>query len=314
MSEKYLVTGATGFVGANIVRALVSQNKDVSILVRDEKLNWRLQDIASKLSVYACDLLSPQLDETIAKIKPNYIFHLAAYGALPEEDSVDLIFDVNLKGTIRLLNAVKKNPFTLFINTGSNSEYGVKYAPMKETDLPEPINEYGVSKVAATLYVKKEAVKNNLPIVTFRLFSAYGYYEEPTRFFPWVITRALKSNAIELTSPTSVRNFTFIEDIVSAYIQAKNVSFTPGDIINIAGEKQYTLEDAVTTIVKLSNSNSVLQWGAYKQQVRQVEKGIWQANITHAKEVLHWQPQYSLEKGLEKTIVWMKNNIQFYEK
>ncbi len=313
MAEKYLVTGATGFVGSNIVRELVAQNKHVSILVRNKGLNWRLQDIAEKIYVYECNLLNPQLEDIIADIKPDYIFHLAAYGALPQEDNTDLIIDVNVKGTMRLLTAVKKNPFKLFINTGSNSEYGIKSQPMKETDIPEPINNYGISKLASTQYTKKEAIMNDLPIVTFRLFSAFGYFEEPSRFIPWVIKRALHNDSIQLTSPTSVRNFTFIEDIVSAYLQATKISPIPGDIINIAGRKQYTLGETVSTILKITNSTSQLEWGAYKQQDRQIEKGMWQADISHANDVLQWTPKYVLQDGLEETCKWMKDNINFYE-
>src|SRR3989338_6537503 len=125
--DVYLLTGATGFVGANIARRLTQDKKNVHVLSRKKNLNWRLSDIKSKIKIHEVDLLSPNLHRVITKIKPDYIFHLAAYGSLPSEDSLDELIKVNFKGTVNLIDALKKNPFKLFINTGSSSEYGVKF-------------------------------------------------------------------------------------------------------------------------------------------------------------------------------------------
>ncbi len=133
MENTFLVTGSTGFIGSNIVRELVRQKKQVSIIVRDKKLNWRLHDIAKDLDIYECDIRDEKLHEIISKIKPDFIFHLASYGNLPQEDDIYKMIDINLKGTINLINAIKKTPFKLFINSSSGAEYGVKKEDMSET-------------------------------------------------------------------------------------------------------------------------------------------------------------------------------------
>ena len=97
MSQVYLVTGATGFVGANIVRRLVKEKKTVHIICRSKKLNWRLTDIASRIKIHEVDLLSPRVHPIVAKIKPDFIFHLAAFGSLPNEESMDVFIDINLQ-------------------------------------------------------------------------------------------------------------------------------------------------------------------------------------------------------------------------
>jgi len=148
MSEIFLVTGATGFIGANMVRRLISEGKDVHVITRNKKLNWRLSDIAPKIKVHEISLLDPGIQKIVREIKPDYIFHLAAYGSLPHEESLDNLIDVNLKGTANLIRALKQNKFKLLINTGSSSEYGVKDELMRETDLPFPVNDYGVIKTA----------------------------------------------------------------------------------------------------------------------------------------------------------------------
>ena len=102
MKNKYLITGATGFIGANITRDLVRKGESVSIIVRDKKLNWRLSDISSKIDIYKSDILSPSLETIIDKIRPDYIFHLAAYGVMSSEDDTKKMTDVNIRGTIKL--------------------------------------------------------------------------------------------------------------------------------------------------------------------------------------------------------------------
>lgn len=313
MNDKYLVTGATGFVGANIVRRLVKDDKDVHILVRDKGLNWRLSDISKKVRAYEIDLLDKKLPALVAEIKPDYIFHLAAYGSLPHEKEMDKLIDINFRGTINLIDAAKTIDFKLFINTGSSSEYGAKFGKMKETDLPYPINDYGVVKTAATLYAYKEAVRNDLPIITFRLFSAYGPYEHKPRFIPSVIRAAIQNKPIKVGNKKYVRDFTYIDDIVSSYLYACNASIKPGEIYNIGVGKQRTLEEVVNLIIALSNSKSNVEWGAIPTQERQMEMGMWEADTEKTEKELKWKVRFSLEEGLKETIGWFRQNINLYE-
>lgn len=313
MKESYLVTGGTGFVGANLVRALVKKNKKVSIITRSNKINWRFKDIAKNLDIYEADLLSPALEKIISKISPSHVFHLAAYGSLPKEDNIEELIAINIKGTIRLLTFVKNHPLKIFVNTSSSSEYGVKVKPMKETDTLLPVNNYGISKVAATLFATNEAKKYNIPLITFRLFSVYGYYEEATRLVPWVINKALRNKQLDVTSPKHVRDFIFIDDVVQAYLHAATRKFTAGEICNIGTGQQSTVGDIVTFVMKMTKSTAHINWGGYAAQDRQVEKGMWRADMTHTKKVLNWEPSNSLETGLKKTIRWMEKNKKFYD-
>lgn len=311
--ERFLVTGATGFVGSCIVRELVHRKKRVNILVRNKELNWRLQDVASQINIYECDLLSTSLHEVIDTISPTVIFHLAAYGALPKEEDVDRMIDVNIKGTRNLILTLKKHMFRLFINTGSSSEYGIKDRKMREEDVCEPINDYGVAKVAVTLFCQKIAKTESLPIVTFRLFSPYGYYEKKNRLMPTLIYNSLNNKTIDLTSPSYVRDFIFIEDVVNAYMLAVEKPVTPGEIINIGSGEQSSIGQVAELILKLTGGKSSLQWGAKKGQARQIEPKMWQADIRKAKKILGWEPTFSLKEGLQKTSQWFGKNIHLYE-
>lgn len=313
MKKNFLVTGATGFIGSNLVRKLVEQGEQVSIIVRDKKLNWRLQDIASKLDIHECDIQDKRLLDIVNNIKPDYIFHLARYGNLPEEDNINKMIDVNLKGTINLVNAVKQNPFRLFVNTSSCAEYGIKEKEMKDTDLLEPINNFAIVASATTLYVQKEAKRNNLPIITFRLFTPYGYFEDGFRLIPSVIKSIIGNEPVKVSTPTSVRDFVFIEDVINAYLYGMSVTHNPGEIYNIGSGIQYSIGDVVALIVKSSKSSSDVLWGTVKKQARYIEPVRWQADISKTKKILNWKPEFTIEKGLEKTINWFRNNENFYK-
>jgi len=313
MKRKYLIIGATGFIGANITRYLVKRNVHVSIIVRDKKLNSRLSDIASSIDIHETDILNPKLTSVVEKIRPDYIIHMAAYGVMPKEDNTKKMIDVNIKGTVNLINAIKKNNFKLLINIGSAVEYGVKDHKISEDDLLEPINDYGWTKAASTLFCQKEGIKNGLPIVTLRLFTPFGYFEDETRLIPSIIISAIKDDPIKVSVPTSVRDFVFIEDIIDALDLVSKQKIGPGEIINIGSGKQHSVGEIVEKVIKLSKSKSYVEWGAVKKQTRFIEPKRLEADITKAKKLLKWKPKHNLDQGLLKTIEWFKKNQKLYE-
>jgi len=307
-----LITGATGFIGSNLTQHLSLKGNAIHILVRKKELHWRLKNYQSKLHIYECDLLSPSLKEIINKIHPEYIFHCASYGTVDQDNNNNKIIDINIKGTLNLLEALKKTSFKLFVNTGSSSEYGTKNEPMTEQMMLDPNNVYGVSKTAATLLCQQVAKKEKLPIITLRLFSPYGYFEEKSRLIPSVILQSLENHEISLSSPTNVRDFIFIDDIISAYTACMTTPITPGEIFNIGSGQQHSVQEVVTTILQITKSASKPHWGKIPPQLRQQEPIIWKADIFKAKSLLQWKPQYSLHEGLKKTIAWFSTNKNLY--
>ena len=313
MMDRYLVSGATGFIGANVVRELVRQKCHVSILTRTKRVAWRLSDVWDRLNVYPCDLAGGSLQQAVDAVRPTVIFHFAAFGVNPWETDVRRMIDTNMMGTYKLIAAVKKHTFRLFINTGTSSEYGVKNRPMRETDYLEPVNDYGVTKAGATLLCTKMALREGLPIVSFRLFSPFGYFEHKKRLFPSVTLAAINGIQVAVSTPDHVRDFIFIEDVVSAYMKATTKQCAPGEIFNIAQGREKRVGDVVKTIMKTTHSHSKIVWGVVQSQGRQVEPDRWQADISKAEKILRWKPRTPFDVGVKKTVSWFKKNQALYE-
>ncbi|MFH0738940.1 MAG: SDR family NAD(P)-dependent oxidoreductase [Candidatus Omnitrophota bacterium] len=310
--KKILITGATGFVGSNLLRYFIKEGADIYIFTRKESNKWRINDVLAKVKEFKVDLTDKDsLSRIVMRISPQIIMHTAVYGNFPGHYGSKRIMDVNLKGTVNLINSCKGIDFELFVNSGSSSEYGLKLHPMNEQDPLNPLGPYGASKAAAGLYAQKAAWEYNKPIVTLRLFSPYGYFEDAGRLIPSVILACLKGRKLQLSSPRSVRDFVFIEDVVDAYIKAfKNRKKISGGIFNIGSGSQHTIKYVVTKIISLTNSKIKPNWGSLDNL--RVEPKRWQANIRKAKNELGWLPAYSLDKGLSKTISWFKHNIDLY--
>jgi nucleoside-diphosphate-sugar epimerase len=279
---------------------------------RDSDL-WRIKPVLGRARLHRLDLRDKAgVEKTISKIRPRIIFHCATYGGYPRQQDLDSIIQSNVTGTVNLLEACIKFKFDCFVNSGSSSEYGIKQAPMKETDLPEPASAYGAAKASATLFCQAVAKREGLPLVTLRLFSPYGYYEDAGRLIPQVITSCLNKKGPRLSSPYSVRDFVFIEDVISAYLKAGQQGDKIGSqVFNIAGGRQYSVGQVADKIIKLIPSAVKPLWGSILNP--RIEPRCWEADIRKASKLLKWEPACSLESGLKKTVQWFKENRNLYD-
>ena len=310
---KILITGATGFVGSNFAYKFIELGHEINLIIRQESDFWRIEPIKDRVKLHYVDLNNAEdLEKFIFDLKPEIILHFATYGAYQgRQQDVKLTIDTNLLGTINLINACGKTDFKCFINTGSSSEYGAKDEPMKETDILEPNNLYGATKAAAAIYAQFMAKKSDLPIVTMRLFSPYGSFEEGSRLIPSIIKSYLTNIELNIVSSDSVRDFIFMDDAVSAYLKAiEKIDFAKGHIFNIGAGVQYSFKELADTVKKITNSDLEPKYGAIKSN--QYEPKMWVADISKAKKMLGWEPKFSLEDGLKKDIEWFNKNLALY--
>ena len=307
-----LVTGGAGFIGANLVNALLKNNCKVHVLTQKNSNLWRLQNILNQITIHEIDLIDfYAINNLIKNIKPEYIFHLASFGGTPNQKDQNLIFQVNFNGTVNLINACKEVGFECFINTGSSSEYGIKNNPMKENDVLEPVSDYGVSKAAATQFSLKEALFNKLPIYTIRPFSVYGDYEIPGRLITTILVNTILNKPINLSCPHNVRDFIYVEDMVTCYLKIAKQKPTTQHTFNAGTGIQSSIKDVIDTTQNFWHSNLSINWGTTISRPWETQK--WQADISKAKTILGWQPTYDLASGLQKSINWFRKNIKYYE-
>lgn len=313
-NKKVLITGGAGFIGANFVYKFLELGYEVNIFERKESNFWRIEKVKEKIELYSPDLTSyEQVEKCINDIKPEVVIHLAAYGAYQKfQQDINLTIDTNLKGTINLVNACQKLGVQCFINTGTNSEYGIKDTAMKEGDMLEADNIYAITKGAATMYCQMMARKFNFPVAIIRPFAVYGYFEDKERLVPAVIKSCIKNDKLELSRPDSVRDFIFIEDLISGYLSViENIDKVKGEIFNLGTGKQNTVGEVVKIVKELTGSEIEPVYG--QKKIAQTEPKTWVADISRAKEKLGWEPKYSLPDGLGKDIKWFRENISFYE-
>ena len=307
-----LITGATGFVGANLVRHFLKKGANISIFRRQRSDLWRIKDIINQISVYNADLLDcPRVDKAVKRIKPDVILHAATYGGYITQGNLSLILKTNFEGTVNLLDSCLKRGFELFVNTGSSSEYGIKDYPMRESDLLEPGTSYGFSKAAATIYCQYLAKKHSLPIVTLRLFSPYGYFDDRSRAISYVILSCLRKKTVNIFSPDSVRDFIFIDDVVNSFEKALGRSSNmSGGIFNIGSGKQCSIEKITGKITRVLDNNIIVK--CQRKHSTRIEPKSWVADISKSHVGLKWEPRVNIDEGLRKTIDWFRENKGLY--
>lgn len=308
---RVLMTGATGFVGSCLARRLVETGYDVHIFSRTGSDRWRIADLAGRLTEHLVDLRDAgQVLVTVDKIQPAAICHLATHGGFAFQQETSAILESNFLGTTNLLRACEQVGFSSFINTGSSSEYGTKDTPMREEDLLEPVGDYGVSKAAATLFCRSEALKKGLPVVTLRLFSPYGPWDDPKRFVPYAIKSLLRGETPRFSSPASVRDYVFIDDVLDLYLGLIKEPHCGGEMFNVASGSQSSIGELFSLLAQIINPGITPAWGALGSQ--RPEPRTWVADIGKAERELGWKPVVTLQAGLTKTCGWLREHLEYY--
>lgn len=310
--KRVLVTGAAGFVGANLARELIRRRAEVHALIRPSTNLWRIAEIRSSLILHRADLNdSKAVHKVVERGRPQVIFHLAATGGHASQPwEREEALRTSVLGTANLLEAVVPLDFERFVYLGSSLEYGPRDYPLKESDRMEPMTFRGVAKAAATLLCQQFARANCRPLVVLRAFSVYGYWEAATRLVPTVILAAFRNREVALTASGFRRDLVFVEDVVEACLLALQVKQVCGETINIGSGEQWSNEEVVQMVEALSGQRVRVQVGTYPP--RPSDTGHWVAAIGKARQLLRWEPKHPFRHGLEKTISWFRLHQDAY--
>ena len=305
--ERFFLTGGTGFVGACLARRLVEAGAEVHLLVRESADRGRLEGIENKLTFHLGDLTGTALESIVKAIQPTVIYHLAVHGAYSFQTDADETIHTNVFGTWNLLKACASIDYKVFVNAGSSSEYGSKPQAMRETDVLEPNSYYAVAKSAQTLVCRHTARLEQRPINTFRLFSVYGPYEEPSRLVPTVVRHCLEGRALEMVSPGTARDFVYIDDVVDAFLRIDKLGSLCGEVLNIGTGLQSTVKDIVEAAVAAAGNAPPVRWGA--MDARPWDTETWVADCTKTRRLLEWAATTRLPEGIAKTAAWHREQL-----
>jgi len=306
---EYLVRGGAGFIGSNIVEALVARGDKVTVL--DNLATGKRENLApflSKIKFIEGDICDPAIVAEAMK-GIDYVFHEAALPSVPRSVADPLAANrAQVDGTLTVLLAAKKAGVRRVIYASSSSIYGdTEQLPKAETMPPDPKSPYAVGKLAGEYYCKVFHALYGLETVSLRYFNVFGPRQDPRSRYaavvPLFITSILNGGRPVIHGDgTQSRDFTYIENVVAANILALTAPAAAGEVINVAcGERTTVLQmaDYIAEIIglKIEPEHALARPGDVRHS---------QADITKARNLLGYKPSVSVREGLARTIAWFR--------
>jgi nucleoside-diphosphate-sugar epimerase len=294
--HRIFLTGATGFVGSHIASKLILAGLQVHALCR------KMSNDSSAIHWHIGDLTNPSsLKEALAAARPHTLIHCAAYGIRHHERSHQQLIDINIQGTLALMELAAQYGVKRWIQTGSCFEYPSQQEPLSEKMLPAPPNLYGVTKVASTLIALQQGALLQIPTTVLRLFHVYGSFESRERLIPTLLSSCLTEQPVSLTFGHKIRDFVYIEDVADLYVNLVTTPYFPeGEIFNIGSGIPMTLQGVGNLIESLVGKSGYFCWG--EKPHRPGEHLSLIADITKSQNILQWKARTSLEEGLAKIL------------
>jgi dolichol-phosphate mannosyltransferase len=308
--KRVILTGATGFIGANLARRLLADGHEVTLLLRPGFPSWRIDDLQDEVRSFDVDIQDePAVAEAVRRARPDWIFNLAAHGAYSWQTDRRAMLMTNLLGTVHLLDAAVSAGVEAFVQTGSSSEYGAKDHSPAETEGLDPNSHYAVTKAAATLFCRHTGRATGLPVRTLRLYSVYGPWEEPGRLMPTLAVRGLHGELPELVSPETARDYVYVDDVVDACIAAAATpGQEPGAVYNVGTGHQTSLREVVELVRAEMGLTVEPAWGTMAP--RSWDTDVWVADPAKINADLGWRPSRSLAQGFRLLLAWIRENRQ----
>jgi UDP-glucose 4-epimerase len=303
---KVLVTGGAGFIGSNLVRALLERGDDVRVL-DNFSTGSRANLDSLNVEVVEGELRSYERVHNAVR-GVELVFHLGALGSVPRSVQDPLTSGaVNVEGTLNVLLAARDEGVRRVVYSSSSSVYGTRRElPVTEGLALDPISPYGVAKLAAERYcVSFSRVYERFESVVVRYFNVFGPRQSPHSQYAAVIP--LFIDAIGAGQPIRIdgdgeqrRDFTYVDNVVEGTLRAADAADASGHIFNIAASDPASVNQIADLIGSILGAEVKKEHGpARAGDIRD----SW-ADVTAARQVLGWEPSVGLEEGLRRTIAF----------
>ena len=303
------MTGAAGFIGSNLVRALLERGgtvRAIDSLATGQRLN--LVGIEQQIEFIEADLRDPQAVSR-AMEGVEVVFHQAALPSVARSVADPLAsHEVNATGTLRLLQAARQSGVRRLVYASSSSVYGDTPALPKREDLAtNPLSPYAVSKLAGEHYCRVFTRLFGLETVSLRYFNVFGPRQDPTSEYAAVVPKFIaamsRGEAPEIHGDgTQSRDFTYVANVVDANLRAADAPGVGGEVLNVACGRRASLLDLVATLNDILGTTIEARFG--EPRPGDVKHSL--ADISRARSLLAYEPRVQLEEGLARAVAWYR--------
>ncbi|SNZ06148.1 dTDP-glucose 4,6-dehydratase [Persephonella hydrogeniphila] len=314
---KLLVTGGAGFIGSEFVRQAVEKGFETIVI---DKLTYagdleRLKSVEDKIRFYKADIINKEFVEHIFKTeKPDIVVHWAAESHVDRSilDASPFI-ETNVKGTQILLDVAKESDIRQFINIATDEVYGElgeKGQFYEDTSLV-PNSPYSTTKAAADMLGRAYNRTYGLPVITVRPSNNYGWWQYPEKLIPVVILKALNEEPIPVYGTgQNIREWLFVSDCAEAVFEIIEKG-KEGEIYNVgSGEERRNIDVVKAILSILGKSESLIEF----VKDRPGHDFRYSLNTDKIKREIGWEAEIKFEEGLEKTVRWYLDNMDWVER
>ena len=320
--KKILITGGLGFIGSNLAIKLVDFGADVTIM--DARLKpygfneFNIFPIEGRVKLDFSDIRDRKKVEQEVQDK-DLIFNLAAQldSSLSLKEPL-LDIDINCCGTINVLEACKNyNPGAKIIFPGSRMQYGrIKTLPVKESHPMNPLTIYATDKVTAESYHRIYYEQFGLDTTVLRLTNPYGpmaQIKNPAyAIVSWFIRQSLEGKDITIYGKgEQKRDYIYIDDLTEVFALMGLNQESSGKAYNLGSGTSTSLDEIANKIVDITKSGRVI-YVPWPQNAKNIETGDFVADVSAVRKLFNWEPKFSIEEGLKRTIEFYRENINHY--
>ena len=309
MAKVWLVTGGAGFIGSNLVRALLDRGQRVRVLdIFATGFRENLEDVKDDIDLVEGDIRDAATCRAACK-NGEVVFHEAAIPSVPRSmKDPQTIFDANVVGTYNMLTAARETRARRFVFAASSSAYGAsEELPKRETMPLLPISPYAATKAAGELFVAMFYRAFGLQTVALRYFNVFGPRQDPNNQYAGVIaafaTRMLRGERpVIFGDGTQSRDFTFVENVVHANLLAADAPEVHGEVVNIGCNEAIDLNHMVAVFNQTLGSG--LEPRYEPPRPGDVKHSL--ADVTAARALMGYEPKVRFAEGLRETIEWYR--------
>jgi UDP-glucose 4-epimerase len=302
--ERVFITGGNGFLGASLVRAEVAAGNEVHLLLRPQSCLWRLKGLEGLYLPHRGDLRdAAAVRRAVAACRPEVVYHLAAEGVRPGPTDRATLLATALLGTANLLDALAGHDYRALVQAGSGAEYGPCPQAVPEGAAVRPWTDYAVAKAATSLLCQAEA-RRGRPVVTVRIFAAYGPWEAPQRLVPYVMDCCTRGQAPRLSAGWQRRDHVFAEDAVALLRAAAHAPQVAGEVLHAGTGQAHSVREVVAAVLALGGCALRPVFG--DEPTRAAEPLLYLAAIERTVALTGWRPHFDLTAGLARTWEWFR--------